>query len=560
MKKLLAFLVLAGGIAATAASQATPVRVYTTPRLPPQEVLDRLSLTLAWSTRLPTNGSEDGLFSVQLLGREDREEILVQSRAGVVFLLDAATGDVLWHNPVGRPYQLMFPAAWNDENIYVTRHEDLFALNRRNGRHRLYLVDAKERKLRYGYDLGNVPSAAPAADEDQIYLCMGDQLRSFVMPRFHVLEGAPKEGAPTPPEKAPGASSHQPILYWNHLTEALPLTFPPVPVEDTVSVLSAEGTLHVIYNGSVKKDLGKALYTMRLCGQVAAPMTRHGNLLYAASEDHRVYAFDVEAGKLRWVFRAGAPVALQLAVTDRDVYVAAKWRGLYRVDRDTGEPIWLNKRGVHFLAKNQKFAYALDRAGKLLILDQARGTTLTEYDLSGYTVPVSNERTDRIFLGAHDGSLICLHHRSNRTPYRVRALPGPKEEPKKDKGVEMKEEKKKDEVKKKEKKKGEDDLKKDEKKNDKEDLKKEENKKQDLKKDKDAGKAKDADKAGQAAFGTSPTLVRGLGHCPGDVHDRPPDAQVAWWGLPKRETEGRIFNPAATSALAARRFCKLFQG
>ncbi len=58
-------------------------------------------------------------------------------------------------------------------------------------------------------------------------------------------------------------------------------------------------------------------------------------------------------------------------MTDRDVFVTAERKGLYRVERATGRSAWLNTQADRFLATNEKYVYALDRTGLLLILDYA---------------------------------------------------------------------------------------------------------------------------------------------------------------------------------------------
>jgi outer membrane protein assembly factor BamB len=505
--KTTAALVVLAVLAASATTQPPSPRLYTNPRLPPQEALDRLSLTLSWAIRLPTEGSQDGIFNLQLITTGDRQELLVQTRGGVVNLLDALTGDVLWSTTVGLRNQLMFAAGWNDENIYVTRHESLYVLDRRTGRQRLFDVAPVTGHIKYGFIMGSVPTAAPAADEDRVYVCLQHQVRAFLMPRFRLSEEEtrpPPKRLPKPipdadigdrtkpPEPILKKSSPQPIRDWNHLTEGHTFLHPPVLALGLVNVLSADGMMLAL-----DEDSGKAIHAFKLHGLVAAQMGHHGRFLYLPSEDHRVYAYDLATGRLQWRFMVGAPVVQQPWVTEHDMFVAAKGVGLYRVDRQLGDSLWLNRRAVSFLAHNSKFVYAQDRCGKLLILDYARGTTLSEYDMSEYPVVFSNELTDRIYMGAHDGTLLCLHHREHKSPFNVRARPKPG--PKKDKGDEKKEEEKKEEIKK-----DKDDGK--EKKDDKKKEDKEELKKKDDEKKKDDAKAKDADKAGRLEIGTRSPL------------------------------------------------------
>jgi len=44
---------------------------------------------------------------------------------------------------------------------------------------------------------------------------------------------------------------------------------------------------------------------------------------------------------------------------------------------------------------------------------RARGTALATYNLTDWTISIANEWTDRVFLAANDGQVICLRHRDS---------------------------------------------------------------------------------------------------------------------------------------------------
>src|SRR5688572_24377450 len=109
MKKFLGAVVLLGVVVTGLHSQPA-LRVVTNPKIPPRDVLERLNLSLAWKTKLPTGGLRDGLFTLQLIPGKKRTELVVQTIFGAVFLLDAETGDLLWRTTVGIP-------GWNGEPV-----------------------------------------------------------------------------------------------------------------------------------------------------------------------------------------------------------------------------------------------------------------------------------------------------------------------------------------------------------------------------------------------------------------------------------------------------------
>jgi hypothetical protein len=172
----------------------------------------------------------------------------------------------------------------------------------------------------------------------------------------------------------------------------------------------------------------------------------------------------MSGGKLLWRHLSGAPIPRTPDVNDREIFVSPTGVGLRSLDRQSGREIWTNRETQRFLATNNQYVYARDKVGRFFVLDARRGGTLAKYDLSDWTISVANEWTDRIYLAANDGQIMCMRHRDVAKPMSVKtpdALPKPKEEKKKE---EKKEEKKDDEKKDDEKK---EDKKEDEKKDDK---------------------------------------------------------------------------------------------
>jgi hypothetical protein len=211
----------------------------------------------------------------------------------------------------------------------------------------------------------------------------------------------------------------QPQYLWDYVTETRPET----RVEQA-SILTDEYLLQVGANGLffvISKFEPRVFYHFQADAAVSAALGSHGEIAYIASEDFRVYALDIISGKILWRFASGGPIRQQPRVTDDSVYVAAERAGLYRLERSTGNSLWLNRDAEHFLTANQKFVYATDSHGNLLILDRARGTQIASYaGLRDFVVPIGNELTDRIYLASNDGLLICLHDRDYPKPLLIK--------------------------------------------------------------------------------------------------------------------------------------------
>jgi hypothetical protein len=131
---------------------------------------------------------------------------------------------------------------------------------------------------------------------------------------------------------------------------------------------------------------------------------------------------------MAWKANVGGPVNRPLMITESEVFVTGERVGLWRLERATGEPTWNIPRGkdtigyisegARVLAVGPRVVYATDLANRLLLLDRQTGLRLGLLDTSAWVVPVMNNQTDRLYLAANDGSLVCLRDRDMKTPFK----------------------------------------------------------------------------------------------------------------------------------------------
>jgi outer membrane protein assembly factor BamB len=444
MKKLLGAMALVV-LAVTGLQSQQNLRTLTFPKVPTGEILDRLNLTVAWRTRLPTAGLRDGLITLQLLPAKNRTELVVQTNLGGVFMLDAETGDPLWHNAFGNPKWSGQPVGYNERNIFVTRREFLYVLNRTNGAQRVYAV-AKDTKLpSYGFQLPAVPDAAPRADGGMIFFAMGHRVQGYLLPNWDEAEAGVKGTAAKElsvqerQDILEMSSALAPVLLWSfhqadiYVEQPLLITpgkvalenvelpelayYPKALISGDVTAVTTAGA--VLSFNKIKRSKPDEFRTN---GNVTAPMAQHGPIAYVGSEDYTLYALDTVTLRLVWRFLVSAPILTKPEVTDRDVFVVGHRKGLYRVDRGSGRAVWLNQQADRFLSTNQRYVYALDPSGMLLVLDYARGTTLAQYDMREWIFSVPNHLNDRFYLAANDGQILCLRNRAEKLPVVIRAV------------------------------------------------------------------------------------------------------------------------------------------
>jgi outer membrane protein assembly factor BamB len=204
-----------------------------------------------------------------------------------------------------------------------------------------------------------------------------------------------------------------PRLLWDFQTN-LRIAERPILGEKTVLIVSSGRDVLFLNKADGDKPLA-----ITADAPVSAPVGQYGETAYVPCQDGSVYALHLPTRVALWHFTADGPIVEEPQATDEDLYVTAARGGVSRLNRATGDQVWRNPTAVRFLAVNPKFVYAVDRLGRLIVLDRALGTTLTVLDTKDYVVEVRNENTDRVLLGANDGTLISLHDKAYPTPLRL---------------------------------------------------------------------------------------------------------------------------------------------
>lgn len=392
----------------------TPYKVLTRPTAPPRDVLHKLGLVKGWHTHVPGLRSRDGFYSVQIIPGERHPQLVLQTFSGEVILLDGETGDILWRNHPGTAYWAAQPVAFNSHSIFTTRRDELYILNRANGLQRLYTIEPMTKDRTYGMRLEGNPITGLMADETNLYVSLGDRIIAYEVPNYEAAERAKRRKTDEPKVVE---NTLAPEFLWGHRFTTHTVETLPLLTMGQVGVVATDGTFF-----SLNKFAGSERFDFRTTGKVTAPLGQHLRTAYIGSEDYALYALDIANERLQWRFLSGGLILRKPIVNDIDVYLPVERVGFFRIDRLTGRSVWLNKDVDHFLAANNRFVYTRDPRGILLVHDHARGVVLGKYDMSEWQIPLVNELTDRIYLANHDGQVLCLFHRDNPRPLKMKAV------------------------------------------------------------------------------------------------------------------------------------------
>ena len=305
-----------------------------------------MNLVMAWTARVSVDGDRDGVFSMQIIpGKPNR--LVVQTFKGAVYLYDADSGDLAWKTNVGVPYWDPQPAGFNSQSIFVTRRNILYVLNRANGTQRVFTYNEILKQADFGFELSFTPSATLVADEDFVYVPMGERLHALYIPDFQAIEKARKTMATRKDDKdrpidekknlieedlvPTGPDSPQPVFYFGYRFANEIMNSAPLIYGDQISMLTTDGTLTSV--DRYEKGPRKELFEFQVHGRALGGAGQYNEIAYLASSDFNLYAINMNGGKLVWRYVSGAPILRKPEVNDNDIFIAPDQVGLRRLDR-----------------------------------------------------------------------------------------------------------------------------------------------------------------------------------------------------------------------------------
>jgi hypothetical protein len=121
-------------------------------------------------------------------------------------------------------------------------------------------------------------------------------------------------------------------------------------------------------------------------------------------------------------------------VTEKFVYAQGDNSGIVCLGRKEGDIVWRSDDNAdRIIGANHEFLYVRDRQGKFLVFDAKRATDpdhkrsspLAGLDLSEFNVHVVNTASDRVYLAADNGLIVCLRDMNPKYARPVRISPEP---------------------------------------------------------------------------------------------------------------------------------------
>lgn len=189
---------------------------------------------------------------------------------------------------------------------------------------------------------------------------------------------------------------------------------------------------------STKQRVREVYY--RATALVSATPGQAGDMGYFPLADGNLLAIDLNTGNLVgganviWRSTVGGLMDHPPLVTRDAIYASGENSGVARIDRTTGKVLWKSESSADtVLASTDDFVYVRNNQGRMLmydtrqVLDPSLGRVrpLTGADLPAFNVPFTNTVTDRLYLAADNGLLVCLREATPKYSRPVRMAPDP---------------------------------------------------------------------------------------------------------------------------------------
>jgi len=137
------------------------------------------------------------------------------------------------------------------------------------------------------------------------------------------------------------------------------------------------------------------------------------NCIYLTSMDHKVYAFELETGRLIWSSTdlGGSIVGTPAVSADKVVYVGTFANELVALEAATGRELWrftANDWVWAGPAVNEDTLYFGDISGSFFALDRQSGEVIWQIQPDGAIVSTPLVTEDGIYFTTEDGSLVAV--------------------------------------------------------------------------------------------------------------------------------------------------------
>lgn len=339
-------------------------------RLVTQQEAAKVGLHRAWYGIVTVDPGRGRLLNVLV----DGDMFFALTDVGLLHAFDAATGATRWTISIGSPILLSMGPAANADFVALLNGSTLYTVSRRTG------------KVEQEWVLSGAPGAGPCLTEDHIFVPLSS--------------GAFEARSLAKPDEPP----------WRY--QGVGRCFVrPIATARNVFWPTDRGYLY-----AARADGSTVDFRLETNDAITTVPAYASPMVYAASLDGYLYSVEEGSGNQRWRYSVGEPIEVAPAAVLGRVFVCSQSPTMFCLDAELGQLLWQAERVQHFVAASPSRVYGAGTFNHVYVLDLQSGERLGVLRTDGMTLPISNQKTDRIYLASPTGMIQCLHEIGSTTP------------------------------------------------------------------------------------------------------------------------------------------------
>ncbi len=320
----------------------------------------------------------------------------------------------------GWQVNLSLKASEQIDRMYVFE-KYVYVLTNRNY---LYCIDKEKKAVRFGLELAlpGFPICEPLYHEGDLWFMIGNELR-IVSPKMGAIEkrkrlkmlGQSAVGGMVRNKKHLYVASSDKRLhcfaidgFWQEFMVAAPdgsQINSVVADDDFLVFTTAAGNVVSIYPDQAKRRWG-----YDIVGEISAPLVRQDESLYVAGTNTKLYKINIKNLRAEWAdpFHAGGALKKSPMLGDKVLYQSVDGKGVYAIDKETGQMVWQVPRGVDVLVEVGGKAYVFARPGVLVVMDNAEGKQLYSLNFEMVKKYAVNTADEALYVADLKGRVACI--------------------------------------------------------------------------------------------------------------------------------------------------------
>jgi len=166
-----------------------------------------------------------------------------------------------------------------------------------------------------------------------------------------------------------------------------------------------------VYAVDADRSPAWAIGTFQTAGRIHGDVSAEASGVYVASADSKLYCLDPADGRIRWQYFSGTPLFDSPAVSKTSVYINVRDKGLVCLSKTEGDynrqAKWIVPGAKGFLAEDEKITYLRGKNDTIMAVDRNTGVLKAQSQRSDLVAFAVNTRDGVVYAATKDGKVVA---------------------------------------------------------------------------------------------------------------------------------------------------------